>query len=166
MAKKVFYFLIFSFGILSLRAQNYQDEVNVQVWKRFIRAFNEHDTKGFMAVHSKDVVRSPRDAKTVWNYDEYYKRQGQGDAREIAIESKRQLELRFTERILNNNLAVEVGVYKTTMTGKDGISQSYYGRFHVVLRKENGVWKILVDTDSTENHSIDEENFLAAKPME
>jgi hypothetical protein len=36
----------------------------------------------------------------------------------------------------------------------------------VALRKEKGVWKILVDTDSSENNTVGEKDFLAAKPME
>jgi hypothetical protein len=48
----------------------------------------------------------------------------------------------------------------------DGVAKSFYGRFHAVLRKEEGVWKILVDTDSSENNSISEKDYLAARPME
>jgi ketosteroid isomerase-like protein len=49
---------------------------------------------------------------------------------------------------------------------KQDETQSLYGRFHVVLRKENGVWKILVDKDSSEGRSIDETDYVAAKAME
>ncbi len=47
----------------------------------------------------------------------------------------------------------------------DGKTMDYFGRFHVVLRKENSIWKILVDTDSSENGTISEKDFLAAKPI-
>jgi ketosteroid isomerase-like protein len=158
--------LLLSTAHVYVFAQNYQQEINAQVWKPFIQTFNERDTKGFMAVHSKDVVRSSRDSKKVLNYDEYYKEQEQGDKRGLTSGTKRDLELRFTERIANSNQAIEVGIYKTSVTRKDGTTQSYYGRFHVVLRKENGVWRILVDTDSSENNSITEKDFLAASAME
>jgi len=162
------YILVFTCCVAALNtnAQQFKDEINAQVWRPFIQSFNDHDTKAFMSIHSKDVVRSPRDAKLVWNYDEYYKNQENGDKRELASGSKRQLELRFTERIANNGMAVEVGVYKTTMTRNDGTTHSFYGRFHVVMRKENGIWKILVDTDSSESGTIDEQDFMAAQPME
>lgn len=142
-------------------AQLEQNEINEQVWKPFIKYFNENNTAGFMSVHSKDVVRSPRDSKTVWDWSEYNEKQGKGDKRDIESNTKRTLELHFTERLINKNLAVEVGVYKTSY-GKD---QNYYGRFHVVLRKEDGIWKIIVDTDSTEDGSIGEKDFLTAQPM-
>lgn len=60
-------------------AQNAQQQINNQVWKRFIETYNNHDTQGFLAVHSKDVVRSPRESKSVWNWDEYFQRQKNGD---------------------------------------------------------------------------------------
>jgi ketosteroid isomerase-like protein len=159
-------FIFFLFATQFALSQDAQREINEQVWKPFIKNFNERNTDGFMAVHSKDVVRSPRDAKVVWNWDEYYKNQKDGDERGKAASSNRQLELRFTERINGKNNAVEVGVYKTSSTRPDGSSRSFYGRFHVVLRKENGIWKILVDTDSSEGQTITEKEFLAASPME
>jgi ketosteroid isomerase-like protein len=147
-------------------AQDIQREINAQVWKPFIQSFNNRDTKTFMDLHSKDVVRSPRDAKAVWSWSEYFQQQERGDNRERELKSTRQLELRFTERIADNDQAIEVGIYKTTYIEPGGLSKSYYGRFHVVLRKENNIWKILVDTDSSEANSISEKAFLEAVSME
>ncbi len=146
---------------ISGNAQSEQQEINEQVWKPFIKFFNENNTAGFMSVHSKDVVRSPRDAKTVWNWEEYNTQQALGDKEDIKAKRKRTLELRFTERIVNKDIAVEVGVYKTSY----GENQNYFGRFHVVLKKESGIWKILVDTDSTEGGTIGEKEFLAAQAL-
>jgi ketosteroid isomerase-like protein len=61
---------------------------------------------------------------------------------------------------------VEVGIYKTSYLLPNGQTQSFFGRFHVVLRKETGIWKILVDMDSTEGGTVGEKDFLAANPME
>jgi ketosteroid isomerase-like protein len=149
-----------------VKGQSFQAEINTQVWKPFIQTYNTRDTDGFMAVHSKDVVRSPRDSKKLLNWDEYYQLQRQGDNQEKNAGDKRQLELRFTERIANNSLAVEVGVYKVTVKNKEGTHRAFYGRFHVVLRKENNIWKILVDTDSSEENTIDEQDFRNAQPLE
>ncbi len=149
----------------SLNAQDVQKEINEQVWKPFIKNFNDHNTSGFMAVHSKDVTRSPRDSKSVWNWEEYSKEQAKGDQLEIKEKSKRTLELRFAERINSKDRAIDVGVYKTSYLLKDGSRQDYFGRFHVVLRKEKGVWKIFVDMDSSEGNMIGEKEFLSASPM-
>ena len=156
-------FLIFS---VTLQAQSPQTEINSQVWKPFIQHFSDHNAVEFLALHSKDVVRSPRDAKTIWGYDEYLKNQSEGDAFEVKSNLKRSLELRFTERIAKGDNAIEVGIYKTVVTAPDGKQQIYFGRFHVVLRKVNGTWKIIVDTDYTENNTIGEKDFLTAKPLE
>jgi ketosteroid isomerase-like protein len=163
--KNIFAFFL-TCCVVNVFAQAAQQEINSQVWKPFIQTFNDRDTKGFMDLHSKDVVRSPREGKNVWDWSGYYQQMERGDQREKAAGSKRQLELRFTERIANKGLAVEVGIYKTTSINSDGIARSFYGRFHVVLRKENGVWKILVDTDSSEGGSVSEKDFLAAAPLE
>jgi ketosteroid isomerase-like protein len=150
---------------LSLKAQDVQIEINEQVWKPFIKNFNEHNTIGFMAVHSKDVIRSPRDSKAIWNWDEYSREQAAGDQQDIKEKRKRTLELRFTERINGKDKAIDVGVYKTSYLLADGTKQDFFGRFHVVLRKEKGIWKILVDTDSSENGTVGEKEFLIARPM-
>jgi ketosteroid isomerase-like protein len=147
-------------------AQSTQQEINNQVWKPFIETYNNHDTQGFLAVHSKDVIRSPRDSKSVWNWNEYFQRIKQGDDEAKTTGTKRKLELRFTERIANNDLAVDVGIYKATSIESDGKSRAFYGRFHVALRKENGTWKILVDTDSSERGKVGEKDFISANAME
>lgn len=140
-------------------------EIDEQVWRIFIKAFSEHDAKTFLSVHSRDVIRAGRDQKMLLNWDEYLKQQSAGDKYELDNGIKRTIELRFSERLSNSTQAIDVGVYKTTVSRKDGSSDSFYGRFHVALRKENGTWKILVDTDSSEGDTIDEKAFLAAKPF-
>jgi ketosteroid isomerase-like protein len=149
----------------SVCAQHLQQEINEQVWKPFITSFNSFDTEGFMAVHSRDVIRSPRDAKVLLSWDEYFKQQQAGDKKQKENGGTRLIELRFTERIANTKQAIDVGIYKTTVSNKEGKTMSFYGRFHVVLRKEGSDWKILVDTDSSEGNTIDEKDFMAASPL-
>ena len=163
---KILLIILFTCVRLYVTGQRVQQAINDQVWKPFKTTYDNRDTDGFLALHSKDVVRSPRDAKMVLNWNEYYEQQKQGDDQGKATGSKRQIELRFTERIANDNQALDVGIYRATITDKSGNVKTFYGRFHVVLRKENGTWKILVDTDSSEGNSIDEEEYLQAPPME
>jgi len=147
-------------------SQEYSKEINEQVWKPFIETFNNYKSDQFLALHSKDVIRSSRDSKELLSWDEYLKQQKYWDQQSKEKESKRTLELHFTERIANATQAIDIGIYKTTSINSKGESRSGYGRFHVVLRKENGTWKILVDTDSSEGGTISEKDFLAAQPME
>lgn len=147
-------------------SQPLQKEINEQVWQPFIKSYNDYKADDFLALHSKDVIRSARDSKKVWNWDQYLQSQSEGDKRELLAKSKRTLSLRFTERLNNANQALDVGIFQVLYQLPDGRQESYYGRFHVALRKENGHWKILVDTDSTEGGKIGERDFLAASPME
>ena len=151
---------------LSCFAQDFTKEIDDQVWKPFIATFNSHDTEAFMALHSKDVVRSPRDSKVLLNWDEYFKLHQESDQREKKGGATRTIDLSFTERISNAKQAIDIGVYRATVTTKDGKSATYtyYGRFHVVLRKEGGTWKILVDTDSSSG--VSDKDFIAARPLE
>jgi ketosteroid isomerase-like protein len=147
-------------------SQPIQKEINEQVWKPFIKSYNDYRADDFLALHSKDVIRSARDSKKVWNWDQYLQSQSEGDKRELLAKSKRTLSLRFTERLDNTTQALDVGIFQVVYQLPDGRQESYYGRFHVALRKENERWKILVDTDSTEGGIIGERDFLAASPME
>jgi len=147
-------------------AQDYQKEINDQVWKPFMSTFAARDTKGFMAVHSKDLIRAPRDSKTISSFDEYWKSNEAGDKRGSENKTTRSIALRFIERITSATQAYEVGIYKVTVKQPDQEARQYYGKFHVVLRKENGIWKILVDSDSSEGGTINEDSFLKAEAME
>ncbi len=165
MNKIILLFIILGISVTGY-SQNTQKQINNQVWKPFITSFNNYDTKGFMAVHSHDLVRAPRDSKTVLSFEQYKKQYEEGDKRSAQQKTKRIIELRFLERISNDSQAFEVGIYKTTVINAQGESRSFYGKFHVVLRKESGTWKILVDSDSSEGGTVGEKDFEAAQPLE
>jgi|SRR5687767_12157730 hypothetical protein len=76
---KVLFMVFFSCACLPATGQAIRAAINDQVWKPFIKTYNNLHTDGFLAVHSKDVVRSPRDAKMVLNWNEYYAQQKQAD---------------------------------------------------------------------------------------
>ena len=141
-----------------------QKEINEQVWKPFIKAFDNDDNEAFKTVHSKDVIRVIQDNNQVMGYDQYF--QKIPDSIKIKWGNwKKNIELRFLQRIASKGKAFEVGYYKTTNTNTvTGEKRSGFGKFHVLLRKENGVWKILMDADAYEK--TNEEIFLSVKPME
>ena len=136
--------------------------INKDVWIPFIKAFNEGDREAFLAVHSKDVSRVLDN--TIWDYNEYAQHTQQGNAAMKQKKMAQKLELRFTRRVANGDRAYDVGYYKGTATDADGKSRSYYGKFTVLLRKEEGRWKILMDQDSPEDAS--EATFQKASPIE
>jgi ketosteroid isomerase-like protein len=148
--------------------QTDQADIDIQVWKPFTKAIMNQDVNAFVAVHSKDLVRAERNQKKVMGLDEYRKGMETGwpGWKESIQKSKTTytFELRFTERISNGSVAYEVGYFKNESIGPNGKRVSY-GKFQVALRKEEGIWKILVDSDSNEGGTITEEMFQAAKPI-
>src|SRR5436190_24261290 len=103
-------YLIFAFCLstgVPGAAQNVQKEINEQVWKPFLEAFNNLDEDAFMAVQSKDVVRVIRDDGRVLDFEEYAKIMASGNNSARLNKGKRKLELRFAERWVNDKLASE-----------------------------------------------------------
>ena len=165
MKRTLWAFLYLFAGVTALSQQNVlQIEINDQVWKPFIKAFNNNDDEAFSAVHSKEVTRVLQDENKVFGYNEYF-RKVPDSLKTKWKDWKKNIELRFLQRIAGTDKAFEVGYYKTTntntVTGEKGTG---YGKFHVLLRKENGVWKILMDADA--NEKTDETIFNSARPME
>lgn len=140
-----------------------QQQINEQVWKPFIQSFNNRDDEGFKAVHSKDVIRVIQDDSKIIGYNEYFKPVADSIKAKWTL-WKHNIELRFIQRIAANGKAFEVGYYKTTNTNTStGETSVHYGKFHVLLRKENGTWKILMDADAHEE--TNEHIFLSGKPL-
>jgi ketosteroid isomerase-like protein len=152
------------YGLCFSQTVSFQQEINEQVWKPFIRAFNNDDNEAFRAVHSKEVIRVIQDDDRVLGYGEYFKKIPDSTKAKWS-NWKKNIELRFTRRIASSDKAFEVGYYKTTSTNiATGEKRSGYGKFHVLLRKENGAWKILMDADA--NEKTDETVFLSGQPMQ
>jgi hypothetical protein len=165
MAKSLLVTTILLYCSLSFsQTGNFQKEINEQVWKPFVKAFNNDDNEGFKAVHSKEVIRVIQDDNRLLGYDEYFKKVPDSEKAKWA-NWKKNIELRFIQRIASANKAFEVGYYKSTSANSTtGEKRSGYGKFHVALRKENGVWKILMDADAKEK--TDEAIFLSGKPID
>jgi ketosteroid isomerase-like protein len=140
-----------------------QDEINEQVWIPFIEAFNDRDQDAFRSVHSPEVIRVLRDRERIFGAEVYFRELPDSIQEKRAV-WQRDLELQFIERIAQRDKAFEVGYYKTIITHtENGEQMTFYGKFHVLLRKENGQWKILMDADANQN--VDEEIFQSANPM-
>ncbi|TXG39393.1 YybH family protein [Seonamhaeicola maritimus] len=134
-------------------------DINTQIWANFTKAFENLDYQLFSDLHSANLVRVGGDSKSVKGKTAYIKGY---ENRWKEKKLKQTISFRFLERIAKNGKASERGIYKLTIDPNTEKEKSYYGKFHVIHRKENGVWKILVDYDSSENNSINETSFLKA----
>jgi hypothetical protein len=138
-------------------------EINEQVWKPFIAHFISGNKEGFRAVHSKRITRVEIDQGGVLDYEKYFP-QINSNGKQPSQGFRRLFELRFDKRISNGTKAWETGYYKGTVVQEGKEPRSYYGRFFVVLEKEDGTWKILVDADT--GIQANEENFGKAFSMD
>ena len=160
----MFFMNFISFQFVTAQTNDLQKQIDDQVWKPFVRSFNNRDDEVFKAVHSKDLTRVEQDDNNVLGYDQYFQKVPDSVKAKWG-NWKRNIELRFIQRLAGNDRAFEVGYYKTTSTqASTGKSRTNYGKFHVLMRKENGTWKILMDADA--NEGTTEVIFQTGQPLE
>ena len=144
----------------SSQSLNHLKAINKE-WAKFYQAFDALDYRLMAEIHSKRLIRISggqriRDYETyINNYKDQFK-----NAKEKGISN--QIALRFFERINNDSIASERGIYKLMRTEQGQDQKAYYGQFHVLWIKEQGAWKILMDYDSNEGNAINEEDFRKA----
>ena len=137
-------------------------ELDRDIWAPFVAAFAAGRADDFIALHSRSLVRAMGDAKRVEPLERWLKGT-QGMFKSFADRgTKAAISFRFLERLANPEAASERGIFEFTMTDAQGAARTTYGKFHVISRKEEGRWKILVDYDSSEGGTIGRESFLAA----
>ena len=138
-------------------------KIDDEVWKPFIKAYNTRNQEDLKKVHSKDFIRVVQDNNQIFGYETYFAPKPDSIKAKRAA-WQRDIELRFTQRIASENEAFDVGYYKVIYKNSDtGESRTSYGKFHFLLRKEEGKWKILMDADAHEETT--EEIFLSAEAM-
>lgn len=141
-----------------------QEQINQQVWYPFMASYNDLDDKAFMKIHDENVIRVVRDRQEMMLGSEYAQAMELNANWHKENGVTRQIEFSFTERIAKEDTAYEVGYYKVT-NSRDGEKRTFYGVFNVILKKKNGVWKILVDSDTSEKGTINEADFLKGIPL-
>ncbi len=132
-----------------------EKEVNEQVWKPFSESYKNGNAELFNSLHTDDVLRvTPSGMKIGKEYKDSISKKYGNPNRE-----PREIHFWFEHRIYSGDTGYEVGYYRVTQL--TGSQEKYYGRFHVVLKKINGVWKIARDwdTDIINGRKITEEDF-------
>jgi len=154
------YLTVFVLAITSVVAQSTpQQEINEQIWKRFMDAYGNQDAEAFMKIHSEKLVRNPIGYEVT--RFEKYKEQNELNFQQQKKEGiKIKIDFTFAYRTVTGGVAYEIGYYKVTSV-KTNKTDYYYGMFNVILRKENGTWKILSDADTGEE--VNETKFESGK---
>lgn len=165
---KTIFYSILCFLVLSsykIDAQNHEElkSINSEIWTNFTKAYETLDYDLFADIHSDSLIRVSGNSKHIKNKQAYidgYKKWWKDKSLHHTIS------FRFLERIYNDGIASERGIYKLTRNPNSEKEKSYYGKFHVIHKKERGKWKILVDYDSDENESINESSYLSAHKID
>lgn len=148
--------LLFVFQSVFTQNTEVLTQINTQIWEPFTIAFETSNFELFGSLHSDDLIRIGADGKQILQKDLYiqgYKKNWSNN------KENRTISFRFLERIANDKLGSERGIYKLTINPQTEKEQSYYGKFHVILRKEDSVWKILIDYDSSEGNTINSDSY-------
>lgn len=165
--KKSFFLLFLTFSFLT-NAQDAEtlihDEINEKVWKPFCESYASLNAEIFNGLHTDDVIRA-----TPWGIrvgEEYKNRNVERFAANKEKRTNRTIELWFEHRKSNSKISYEVGYYKVAYQ-KDGKTKNSYGRFHCVIKKIDGVWKIAQDWDTDKINGIEvtEKDWLKGSPL-
>jgi hypothetical protein len=136
------------------------------IWQPFVRAYGEHKADDYIALHSRQLVRVSAEQKSIDPYDLWIERT-RAMFKSFADRNRRfAIAFRFTERIANADTASERGIFEFSVLAPNAEPRRFYGKFHVLSRKEDGRWKILSDYDSREGGTIDAASFAAAHAPE
>ena len=159
----VLFFMVFASQGISQTLTSLE-QIN-KIWEKFYTAFDSLDYELMAEIHSKDLVRIAG-GNRIMDYDTYINEYKASFAWASNNNVANRIQLRFNERICNDSVASERGIYQLSIIDSQGENQNYYGQFHVLFRKEDGLWRILMDYDSNEEDKIGEDDFVKAHPID
>ncbi|RIA09164.1 uncharacterized protein DUF4440 [Flavobacteriaceae bacterium MAR_2010_72] len=133
-------------------------------WETFALAFDTLDGQLFADIHSKDLIRVSG-GQRITDYDAYINNNITRFQNDKTNGVTNTIAFRFFERIHNDSVASERGIYKLVRIA-NGASQTYYGQFHVLFKKVDEKWLIIMDYDSTEGDTIGEDDFIKAHAID
>lgn len=138
--------------------------INRDVWQPFSEAFASGDVEKYINLHAADFLRVG--GRGILTKDQYAAQQRSSFKRMKERSVAVAIDFRLVERIVSRHHASERGIFRTISNKGKADEHSYYGKFHVLFRKENGTWKILMDYDSDESGTINAKSFDAAHALE
>lgn len=160
--RKFIFCLLTSIVSQLVYSQSEQEAINKDVWLNFMQAYENKDASLFNQIHTDDVLRVSPDRNVMHIGQDYKDRNLETFNRWNERKIKQKIEFSFLSRTQKSDWAYEVGIFKLTRYGRAN-SQSYYGKFHVTLKKADGLWKIYIDSDTNENGTIGETDFLSGE---
>lgn len=130
-------------------------EINAQIWVPFIESYAKGDGDLHASLYSDDIVRVSNG--TVQTGRAYIERM-RGAVNGMRARGGRAINFRFIERSHTDDTAYETGVFR--LMRPDGTSS--YGKFEVVIKKTDGIWKLAFDHDAPTDRAA----WIEAQPMD
>lgn len=140
-------------------------EIDAQVWVPMLRASDQFDAEGFLAVQSAELIRVSVDRNEVYDLDRYAGEIRAGFARARERKLRRTSTLRFLTRTHSGGLARDTGIFRSEVVLASGETRVSYTAFEMILRKEDGRWKLLLDQDAGREGTITEQDYLKGTPL-
>ena len=141
-----------------------RQQIDDQIWRPFIQHYESLDAESFITLHTSDMLRGgPWGLRTG---AEYFAGMRQGWPKQKAAGKMRDIDFTFEYQVSGNEVAYEVGYYRV-IEKKGAEERVYFGQFHVVLRKVDGIWKIAQnwDADEINGQPVTEKDFLKNAEM-
>lgn len=128
------------------------------VWTPFMESYREIDVEKFKSIHAKNVTRVSINMNKIENRLAYFKSLDRFFQNVKTM--KRQMDIKFSilSSATSENKVYQTGYFCFSSRGSDTevFQPRGYGFFNVIIIKENGVWKITMDTDKQLSISDDE----------
>lgn len=166
MKQALLFLIVFTNLSFAQNQDSIQQVINQQVWYPFIETYGNLDAAGFMDIHTDDIIRINRDGKSIRIGEAYAQSQQRSAFRSKRNGAKRSIAFSFTERFASEDHAFEQGYYKVNWENPKHGKGISYGEFQVILKKVEGQWKILVDSDTSHDGQLTEEDFKKGKLLE
>ena len=119
------------------------EKINQELWKPFKKSWEARDAEAFIQLHTEDVLRI---TKTGIRKGEAY-RKSIRESYARTRDQQRTIDFWLEHRVYTGDNGYEVGYFRITGQAANGEPNYYYGRFSILLRKEDGQWKIAQDWD-------------------
>jgi len=121
-------------------------EIDEQVWKPFKTTYAAYDMESYNELHTDDVLRIT--SSGIRRCESWKKGNIEWKNQRDRSNEPRTIEFSFEHRLNLDDIAYHVGFYKVMAKNQKGVWNTSYGRFHVMLKKIDGAWKIAKDWDT------------------
>ena len=138
------------------------ESIKKDVWIPFMEAYDQLDSQKIKSIHTKDIVRQMVDQNKIETGENYLENFGGFLASEKDHGNKLGIAFAILNTAINEteDVAIQTGYYQLSSQneGDPSLIVRGYGYFNVGLRKENGTWKIWMDSDKHTDISEDDVN--------